>query len=70
MVNYFANKAVGVLTNVPGPRQPMTLAGTQVEGVLGAFQHPAEAFPVTVRILPVEAGLHEQGFKRGHDPGF
>jgi len=33
--NFFADKAVGVLTNVPGPRQPMTLAGTQVEGVLG-----------------------------------
>ncbi len=35
LTNYFANKAVGVLTNVPGPRQPMTLAGTQVAGVLG-----------------------------------
>lgn len=35
LTNYFANKAVGVLTNVPGPRQPMTLAGTTVDGVLG-----------------------------------
>jgi diacylglycerol O-acyltransferase len=35
LTNYFANKAVGVLTNVPGPRQPMTLAGTEVDGVLG-----------------------------------
>jgi len=35
LTNYFANKAVGVLTNVPGPRRPMTLAGTQVDGVLG-----------------------------------
>jgi diacylglycerol O-acyltransferase len=33
--NFFANKAVGVLTNVPGPSQPMTLAGTRVDGVLG-----------------------------------
>lgn len=35
LTNYFANKAVGVLTNVPGPRAPMTLAGTLVDGVLG-----------------------------------
>ena len=35
LTNYFANKGVGVLTNVPGPRQPMTLAGTEVDGVLG-----------------------------------
>ena len=35
LTNFFANKAVGVLTNVPGPRQPMTLAGTEVTGVLG-----------------------------------
>ncbi len=35
LTNFFANKAVGVLTNVPGPRQPMTLAGTEVDGVLG-----------------------------------
>ena len=35
LTNFFANKAVGVLTNVPGPRQPMTLAGTEVSGVLG-----------------------------------
>ena len=35
LTNYFANKAVGVLTNVPGPRTQMTLAGTPVDGVLG-----------------------------------
>jgi diacylglycerol O-acyltransferase / wax synthase len=35
LTNYFANKAVGVLTNVPGPRTAMTLAGTEVDGVLG-----------------------------------
>lgn len=35
LTNYFANKAVGVLTNVPGPRTQMTIAGTPVEGVLG-----------------------------------
>ena len=35
ITNYVANKAVGVLTNVPGPRGPMALAGTEVEGILG-----------------------------------
>ncbi len=35
LTNYFANKAVGVLTNVPGPRAPMRLAGTELDGVLG-----------------------------------
>lgn len=32
---FFAGKAVGVLTNVPGPRTPMTLAGARVEGIVG-----------------------------------
>ena len=35
LTNFLANKAVGVLTNVPGPRNQMTLAGTPVAGVLG-----------------------------------
>lgn len=35
MSRYFAGKAVGVLTNVPGPRAPMTLAGASVEGIVG-----------------------------------
>jgi diacylglycerol O-acyltransferase len=33
--DYFAGKAVGVLTNVPGPRRAMTLAGAQVTGIVG-----------------------------------
>ncbi|HET8641452.1 MAG TPA: WS/DGAT domain-containing protein, partial [Pseudonocardiaceae bacterium] len=32
---FFTEKSVGVLTNVPGPRVPMTLAGARVEGVVG-----------------------------------
>lgn len=32
---FFTEKTVGVLTNVPGPRVPMTLAGARVEGVVG-----------------------------------
>lgn len=35
LTDYFANKAVGVLTNVPGPRGPIAFAGTTVAGVLG-----------------------------------
>ncbi len=34
LTNFFANKGVGVLTNVPGPRHPMSLAGVTVAGVL------------------------------------
>lgn len=50
VVNFFANKAVGVLTNVPGPRQPMTLAGTEVEGVLGWAPCSADQ-PMTICIF-------------------
>lgn len=32
---FFAGKAVGVLTNVPGPRVRMTLAGAEVAGIVG-----------------------------------
>lgn len=32
---YFAGKAVGVLTNVPGPRTRMALAGAPVDGIVG-----------------------------------
>jgi diacylglycerol O-acyltransferase len=33
-VNFFAAKGTMVLTNVPGPRHVVTLAGTVVKGVL------------------------------------
>jgi diacylglycerol O-acyltransferase / wax synthase len=35
VTEFVANKTVGVLTNVPGPRAPMYLAGTEVTGMLG-----------------------------------
>jgi diacylglycerol O-acyltransferase len=35
LTNFVANKGVGLLTNVPGPRAPMALAGTEVSGILG-----------------------------------
>lgn len=50
LTNYFANKAVGVLTNVPGPRQPMTLAGAEVDGVLGWAPCSGDQ-PLTICIL-------------------
>jgi hypothetical protein len=33
--NFFGNKAIGILTNVPGPRGPIALAGTEVAGITG-----------------------------------
>lgn len=35
ITNLFANKSVGILTNVPGPREPVTFAGVPLSGVLG-----------------------------------
>ena len=35
IVDFFANKATGVTTNVPGPREPRYLAGTRITGMLG-----------------------------------
>jgi hypothetical protein len=32
---YFADKAIGVTTNVPGPQTPRYLAGQEVVGILG-----------------------------------
>ena len=35
LTNFFANKAVGVLTNLPGPSGPMTFAGSPVKQIVG-----------------------------------
>jgi len=35
LTNYFANKALGVLTNVPGPTGPISFADVTVAGLLG-----------------------------------
>jgi WS/DGAT/MGAT family acyltransferase len=35
LVDFFANKATGVTTNVPGPREPRYLAGTRITSMLG-----------------------------------
>jgi hypothetical protein len=49
MMRFFARKAVGVLTNVPGPRTAMALAGAPVAGVVGwAPTSARQALTVTV----------------------
>ena len=35
LVDFFANKATGVTTNVPGPRSPRYVAGTRITALLG-----------------------------------
>ncbi|MFC4784158.1 wax ester/triacylglycerol synthase family O-acyltransferase [Nocardioides sp. MAHUQ-72] len=35
LVDFFADKATGVTTNVPGPRGPRYLAGTRIDSMLG-----------------------------------
>jgi diacylglycerol O-acyltransferase len=35
ITDFVANKTIGVLTNVPGPRTPIRLAGSRVSGLLG-----------------------------------
>jgi WS/DGAT/MGAT family acyltransferase len=34
-IDVFASKGTGVMTNVPGPRRPVTLAGTRLTGTIG-----------------------------------
>lgn len=34
-IDYFANRASGVLTNVPGPQVPVYLAGSRIAGIVG-----------------------------------
>ncbi|WP_029432371.1 WS/DGAT domain-containing protein [Blastococcus sp. URHD0036] len=49
LMRFFAGKAVGVLTNVPGPRSAMALAGAPVAGVVGwAPTSGQQALTVTV----------------------
>ena len=35
LTNFVANKTAGIITNVPGPRAPMALAGAEVTGIMG-----------------------------------
>lgn len=56
LTNFFANKAVGVLTNVPGPAQPMTFAGVPVHQVVG-FAPCSGNQPMTTTIFSYNGGV-------------
>jgi diacylglycerol O-acyltransferase len=60
LTNFFANKAIGVLTNVPGPTGPVTLAGVAVRQVLG-FAPCSGDQPLTATIFTYD-GMVTIGF--------
>ncbi len=57
LTNFFANKAVGVLTNVPGPRSQIALAGTPVSGVLGWAPTSGDQ-PMSITIFSYNGRVH------------
>ena len=56
LTNFFANKAVGVLTNVPGPAQPMSFAGAPVQQIVG-FAPCSGDQPMTTTIFSYNGGV-------------
>lgn len=60
LTDFFANKAVGVLTNVPGPRAPLTFAGVRVRQVIG-FAPSSGDQPMTCTVFSY-AGTVTVGF--------
>lgn len=56
LTNFFANKAVGVLTNVPGPAQPMSFAGAPVHQIVG-FAPCSGDQPMTTTIFSYNGGV-------------
>ena len=60
LTDFFANKAVGVLTNVPGPRAPLTFAGVRVHQVIG-FAPSSGDQPMTCTVFSY-AGTVTIGF--------
>jgi diacylglycerol O-acyltransferase len=57
LTNFFANKAVGVLTNVPGPRSEIALAGTPVEAMLGWAPSSGDQ-PMTICMFTYNGRVH------------
>jgi diacylglycerol O-acyltransferase len=55
-----ANKAIGVVTNVPGPRTPMALAGAEVTGIVGWA--PCSADQLLTACIVSYAGTVRIGF--------
>jgi diacylglycerol O-acyltransferase len=60
LTNFFANKAVGVLTNVPGPTRPLMFDGVPVRQVIG-FAPCSGDQPLTATIFTY-AGTVTVGF--------
>jgi diacylglycerol O-acyltransferase / wax synthase len=60
LTDFFANKAVGVLTNVPGPRAALTFAGVGVHQVIG-FAPSSGDQPMTCTVFSY-AGTVTIGF--------
>ena len=60
LTDFFANKAVGVLTNVPGPREPLALGEAPVRQVIG-FAPCSGDQPLTATIFTY-AGTVTVGF--------
>ena len=56
LTNFFANKAVGVLTNVPGPTGLLRFAGQEVEQVVG-FAPCSGNQPMTATIFSYNGGV-------------
>ena len=56
LTDFFANKAVGVLTNVPGPRSTMRLAGADVTQVIG-FAPCSGDQPMTATIFSYDGTI-------------
>ena len=65
MTNFFANKAVGVLTNVPGPTKPLDFEGHSVRQVIG-FAPCSGDQPLTATIFTY-AGTVTVGFASDAD---
>jgi len=56
VTNFFANKAVGVLTNVPGPQVPMTFAGAPLIQAVG-FAPCSGDNPMTATIFSYNGAI-------------
>lgn len=56
LTDFFANKAVGILTNVPGPTEPLHLEGVQVRQVVG-FAPCSGDQPLTATIFTYAGGV-------------
>ena len=56
LTNFFANKAVGILTNVPGPSAELTFAGMPVGQVIG-FAPCSGNVPMSATIFSYNGGV-------------